>query len=48
VQAGLMSRGVPINQIVASGLGESLPVVDNLSALGRRENRRIDLVFCTI
>ena len=48
VQAGLMSRGVPINRIVASGLGESLPVADNLSALGRRENRRIDLVFRTI
>lgn len=48
VQAGLMSRGVPLNRIVASGLGESLPVADNLSALGRRENRRIDLVFRTI
>jgi outer membrane protein OmpA-like peptidoglycan-associated protein len=45
VQAGLMSRSVPIQRVVASGLGEALPVSSNLTAIGKRDNRRLDLVF---
>lgn len=45
VQAGLMSRGVPISRIVASGFGEAYPVARNDTPQGQRANRRVDLVF---
>ena len=48
IQAGLMSRGVPIDRIVASGLGDAWPLTSNDNPLGMRANRRIDLVFRVI
>lgn len=45
MQAALMSRGIPLSRIVATGLGEAYPVARNDTPKGQRDNRRIDLVF---
>lgn len=45
VQAALMSRGIALSRIVATGLGEAYPVARNDGPKGQRANRRIDLVF---
>jgi len=39
----LMSKGVPAEQLVAKGYGESQPIADNKTAAGRAENRRVEL-----
>ena len=40
----LVSSGVSINNVVAEGFGKSEPVADNSTAVGRKLNRRVDLV----
>jgi outer membrane protein OmpA-like peptidoglycan-associated protein len=45
VQAALMERGVPGNQISATGRGESTPVASNDDPGGRQQNRRVELIF---
>lgn len=45
VQAALMERGVPGNQISAVGKGQGFPVASNSTAAGRQQNRRVELVF---
>lgn len=44
VREFLVSRGVPADQIRASGVGEARPVADNASAEGRANNRRVEIV----
>ena len=44
VRKFLTQNSVPADTISAKGLGESMPVADNLSADGRRANRRVELV----
>lgn len=39
------SRGVPANQITATGLGESRPIANNATAEGRANNRRVEIVI---
>jgi outer membrane protein OmpA-like peptidoglycan-associated protein len=45
VVAFLTSRGVPTDQIRASGLGQGRPIADNKSAEGRANNRRVEIVI---
>jgi outer membrane protein OmpA-like peptidoglycan-associated protein len=45
VQAALFERGVEASQISTVGKGETAPVASNDSAVGRQQNRRVELVF---
>lgn len=45
VQAALFERGVEASQISTVGKGKSTPVASNASAVGRQQNRRVELVF---
>ncbi|HYH00210.1 MAG TPA: OmpA family protein [Terriglobales bacterium] len=40
----LISQGVPVNNVVARGFGQTSPVAANTTAQGRQLNRRVDLV----
>jgi outer membrane protein OmpA-like peptidoglycan-associated protein len=40
----LISKGVPVEQIKAQGLGMSRPIADNKSAEGRANNRRVEII----
>jgi OOP family OmpA-OmpF porin len=44
VQAALVSRGIEAARLRAQGFGESKPVGDNATSLGRAQNRRVELV----
>ena len=44
VKSYLVSQGLPAAAIQASGLGESAPLVDNATAVGRARNRRVEVV----
>ena len=43
VRQYLLLRGVPAGSLSSTGHGESRPITENLTAQGRRENRRIEL-----
>jgi outer membrane protein OmpA-like peptidoglycan-associated protein len=45
VQAALLERGVPSEQMSVVGKGETTPVASNDNAGGRQQNRRVELVF---
>lgn len=45
VQAALMERGVPGDQISAVGKSSSSPIASNASAAGRQQNRRVEMIF---
>ncbi len=45
VQAALFERGVEASQISTVGKGETTPVAGNDNAVGRQQNRRVELVF---
>jgi OmpA-OmpF porin, OOP family len=45
VQSALQQRGVSGNQISVVGRGESAPIDSNESESGRRQNRRVELIF---
>lgn len=45
VQAALFERGVEASQIATVGKGETTPVASNASAVGRQQNRRVELAF---
>ena len=45
VRSYLVSRGFPLEKIVAQGLGPERPVADNGSAEGRANNRRVEIVI---
>lgn len=45
VQAALFERGVEASQISTVGKGETSPVASNDTAVGRQQNRRVELVF---
>ena len=44
VRKFLVQNSVPAETITAKGLGESMPAADNMTADGRRTNRRVELV----
>ena len=39
----LINAGVPASQLTARGYGEAEPVADNATAVGRAQNRRVEL-----
>ncbi|NOL50224.1 outer membrane protein OmpA [Pelistega europaea] len=43
VKSYLVSKGVPADQIIASGRGESQPVASNATREGRAKNRRVEI-----
>ena len=45
VRSYLVSRGFPLEKIVAQGLGPDRPVAENSSAEGRANNRRVEIVI---
>jgi outer membrane protein OmpA-like peptidoglycan-associated protein len=44
VRSYLVSQGIPRETIDAMGFGESRPVVGNETAVGRQQNRRVELI----
>lgn len=47
VKAYLVARGISATRIVASGMGEHMPIAPNDSASGRLRNRRVDIIIDT-
>jgi outer membrane protein OmpA-like peptidoglycan-associated protein len=45
VQSYLVGQGIDRGRLTASGLGESAPVSDNESAIGRQLNRRVEVII---
>lgn len=45
VRQALAARGVSTSRMTTEGFGESMPVASNESAAGRRENRRVEIIF---
>ena len=43
VRAYLMSKGVADSHLTATGFGETKPIADNKTSLGRSKNRRVEL-----
>lgn len=43
VKSYLVGKGVPADQIIASGRGEAQPVATNTTRQGRAQNRRVDI-----
>ena len=44
VEAYLVAGGIASSRIGARGLGESAPIASNASAIGRAENRRVEML----
>jgi outer membrane protein OmpA-like peptidoglycan-associated protein len=44
VKAHMVTGGIPAERLQSRGLGESKPVADNATELGRAQNRRVELV----
>jgi outer membrane protein OmpA-like peptidoglycan-associated protein len=40
----LVDAGVPVNSVIARGLGKNNPVADNSTAVGRKLNRRVEMI----
>jgi outer membrane protein OmpA-like peptidoglycan-associated protein len=40
----LVNAGVPINSVIARGLGKNNPIADNSTAAGRKLNRRVEMI----
>ena len=45
VRKYLIARGVPENRMVSKGYGESVPIADNRTRVGRSQNRRVEFVI---
>jgi len=45
VASVLIGAGVPANRIVTIGQGEDMPIASNLTAQGRAQNRRVEIVI---
>lgn len=45
VREALVSRGINFNRVQIRGYGETYPLVSNNSAVGRQQNRRVEIVI---
>ncbi len=45
VKQALIERGIDPSRIIAKGYGEEYPVASNLTAAGRQQNRRVEIVI---
>jgi len=45
VAAVLVANGVPNSRVTTLGMGEDQPVASNLSAAGRQQNRRVEIII---
>ncbi len=45
VKEALIERGIDPSRIIAKGYGEAYPVASNLTAAGRQQNRRVEIVI---
>jgi len=45
VRAYLVGKGIDSARLSTSGKGEAAPVADNASAMGRQENRRVEVII---
>jgi outer membrane protein OmpA-like peptidoglycan-associated protein len=45
VRAYLVGKGIGSARLSASGKGEAVPVADNASAMGRQQNRRVEVII---
>lgn len=45
VQQYLLQRGISGQRLSSSGIGESQPLADNNTALGRQQNRRVEIII---
>jgi OmpA-OmpF porin, OOP family len=45
VRGYLLKKGVLANRMVPKGYGENIPLVDNRTAEGRSQNRRVEFVI---
>lgn len=45
IKSALVLRGVEAERISTSGFGQSQPIADNDTTLGRLQNRRVELIF---
>ncbi len=45
VKKALVERGIEPERIIAKGYGEAYPVASNLTAAGRQQNRRVEIVI---
>ncbi len=45
VKQALIERGIEPSRIIAKGYGEEYPVASNLTAAGRQQNRRVEIVI---
>jgi len=44
VRKALMDKGIGAERIATKGYGESYPVASNKTAVGRQQNRRVEVV----
>ena len=45
VRSYLVSRGFPLEKMLARGLGPDRPIAENSSAEGRANNRRVEIII---
>ncbi len=45
VKSYLLQQGIRSGRLLASGMGETRPIADNLSASGRQQNRRVEVII---
>jgi outer membrane protein OmpA-like peptidoglycan-associated protein len=45
VTSVLINAGVPANRLIATGQGENQPLASNLTAEGRQQNRRVEIII---
>ncbi len=45
VRRYLIKKGVPADKLEAEGFGETVPIADNATTIGRTKNRRVDFII---
>jgi outer membrane protein OmpA-like peptidoglycan-associated protein len=45
VKTYLTQHGIQSMRVATTGMGETQPIADNLSASGRQQNRRVEIII---